>query len=358
MPSILTYILYPASFLYACVMFFRNVFFDIGLFRTKKLSVPVISVGNVTTGGTGKTPAVGFIARKLQSESYKVGIISRGYKRSSHGYIAVSDGNRVLVDERQGGDEPVMLAHSLPGIAIAVDENRYRGSKQLIEDCGVDVIIMDDGFQHRTLHRDLDIVLINGSKIDQVRAHIPVGRLRERIQSLRRADLLIITKFDDENVLKSTEEYIHRYATVPYIRSVLKPEILVDFFRNVDVPIKSVVTKTAYLFSGIAQPDEFRKTANEAGFTVLGMRVFPDHYRFNERDVHTLLDEAKQSGANMLMTTEKDAIRMHPYKDLLSKNIPLYVLKVSFTMTHNDNMVLEKFLYGMMNKHKRSVTIN
>ena len=356
--GILYIMLYPVSLIYACITGVRNLFFDVRLFRTNKLSVPVVSVGNITTGGTGKTPAVMYIARMLQSDGHTVGIISRGYKRSSRGYVVVSDGARIFADARKGGDEPVMLAHSLPGVVVAVDEKRYRGGKFLIEDYGVDVIVMDDGFQHRALSRDLDIVLINASRPDHLRAHLPAGRLRERLRSLRRADLVIMSNYNGEEMLRSTEQLLRRYTTVPVVGSGIKPVDCIDVVRNSEVPIQSVVTKKAYLFTGIAEPGKFRRTVNEAGITIGGMRDYPDHYHFNERDMDVLFDEARRSGADLLLTTEKDAVRLHPYKHLFNENIPLYALKVSFTMTQDDNKVLEKYLYRMMNKYKRSITMN
>ncbi len=354
----LIYLLYPVSIIYACISYVRNLFYDVGLSRPKKLSVPVISVGNITTGGTGKTPAVAYIARMLQADGNRVGIISRGYKRSTRGYIVVADGEHILVDAKSGGDEPVMLAHAVQGAVVAIHEKRARGGKFMIEDYGVDVIIMDDGFQHRSLHRDLDIVLINASRSDHLRAHLPVGRLRESLQSLRRSHIVVITKLNDDTLFESMEKLVHRYAPVPVLGSRIEPLTCIDVVRNVDVPIENVVSKTAYLFSGIAHPDEFRKTVHDTGVTIHGVRWFTDHYRFTDKDINTLLDEAKKSGADMLLTTEKDATRLHSSKHMFIENMPLYALRVSFSLTAHDNEVLARYIHKIMNKNKRSVTIN
>ncbi len=358
MLKVITYILYPFSFMYAFIMYVRNLFFDVRLVRSKILPVPVISVGNITTGGTGKTPAVVYLARQLLEDGYKVGVVSRGYKRSSRGYVVVSDGNNVLVDAETGGDEPVMLAHILPGAVVAVDENRVRGGKSIIQNFSVDVIILDDGFQHRALHRDLDIVLINASRQDHLRAHLPVGRLRESMRSLRRADIVIVTKYNSDRLYKSVENLVHRYATAPVIGSEITPVACVDILQHVEIPIENLATKTAYLFSGIGHPEDFHKTAHGLHIQIRGVHRFQDHHRFNEADINEILNKAEASGADVLLTTEKDAVRLYLYKKLFIQRIPLYVLRVSLTMKTLDKGVLNKYMHQVMNRYKRSVTIN
>lgn len=358
MLKVIIYFLYPFSFIYASVMYIRNLFFDVRLFRSKKLSAPVISVGNLTTGGAGKTPAVVSIARQLQAYGCKVGVVGRGYKRASRGYVLVSDGVNVLVDAERGGDEPVMLAHALPGAIVAVDENRCRGGEYIIENFPVDVIILDDGFQHRALHRDLDIVLINASRQDHLRAHIPVGRLRERMQSLQRADIVLITKYTNDRVYESIEHVVQRYAAAPILGLKFRPAGCVDVFRQGEMPIEKLITKTAYLFSGIAETEDFHKTVRDLHITVQGVRWFKDHHRFGEEDIRRLLKKAEASGADILLTTEKDAVRLNSYKDLFIQRIPLYALRISITMKTKDQDVLNTYMHRVMNRHKRSVTIN
>ncbi len=352
MQTIQRYFLYPFNFVYACILFLRNLFFDIKIFQSKKLSVPVISVGNITTGGTGKTPAVAYVANLLQSRDYKVGILSRGYKRSSRGYLVISDGANIRENADRGGDEPVMLAHKIPGAFVAVHEKRYPGGKSMIQNYRVDVIVLDDGFQHRALHRDLDIVLIDASSPEHLRAHIPVGRLRESLRSLRRADIVIATKYSNDLMLKSIEQLVHRYTPAPVIGSEIKLEDFFDVMQEESVPVQNVVPKTAYLFSGIAQPEEFHRTVHDAGISIAGFHRFPDHHRFTENDIHTVLDEAKHYNADVLLTTEKDAIRLQPYKHLFNEALPLYAVRISFSIANDDGSVLEKFIRRTMNKHK------
>jgi len=358
MLRVIIYFLYPFSVIYAFIIQVRNLFFDIGFFRCEYLPVPVISVGNITTGGTGKTPAVAFIVRQLQDDGYRVGVVSRGYKRSSRGYVLISDGKSVIVDAEMGGDEPVMLARSLPGAIVAVDENRARGGKSMLENFQVDVIILDDGFQHRALHRDLDIVLVNASKQEHLRAHLPAGRLRESLRSLRRADMVLVTKFDSDLSFTATGKLISRYTTVPVIGSTISPVVCVDIVQDAGIPIESLKTKSAYLFSGIADPENFYKTVRDLEISVKGVHRFKDHHRFNENDINEIFNKAKASGAEVILTTEKDAVRLYSYKKLFIKQIPLYVLRVSLTMTTRDKGVLNKYMQQVMNRYKRSVNIN
>jgi tetraacyldisaccharide 4'-kinase len=352
MPRILKYVLYPISALYAGVVYCRNLLFDIRLIRIRKLPVPVISIGNLTTGGTGKTPAVVHIATLLIENGYKVAILSRGYKRNSKGYVVVSDGEKILADTDIGGDEPVMISSAVPGAVVAVHEKRYHGGKFLIKDYNVDLVILDDGFQHRSLHRDLDIVLINASRFDHIRAYLPAGRLRESLRSLRRADIVVATKFDDNVSLSSLKRLVHKYAPVPVIGANLKPVNYIDVRGTRAVGLESIIDKQAYLFTGIAEPDEFYSTVRNTGVVVKGTHRYRDHYRFRESDVTALLFEAETAGADVLVTTEKDAVRLHSFKDLFEQRIPLYALRVSFLMTADDRTVLMKYIYQCVNKNK------
>jgi len=355
MQKLLTYLLYPVSLVYTVVIFFRNLFYDVQFYRVTKIPVPVISVGNITTGGTGKTPAVVYIAKRLQDDGFKVGIISRGYKRVSRGYVVVSDGKRALVNAEQGGDEPVMMANALPGVVIAVDENRVNAGKLIIEEYGVEVIIMDDGFQHRALHRDLDIVLINASRLDHLRAHLPVGRLRERLQSLRRADIVISTKYNDDTMLEKLEQIVHRYTPAVLLGSEIKPVRCYNIVDDTGLSLEDISSKTVYLVSGIAEPEMFQNTVKQLEISVCGTRWFPDHYHFNENDICGMIDEAKNHGADSIVTTEKDAVRLVSYKEMFPDTLPVYVLQISFFMNDTNISVLMKYLRRIMKTKKQKI---
>ena len=185
------YLLFPLALFYWGAVLWRNLFYTIGFFVTRRLPVPVISVGNLTVGGTGKTPAVIYLAQKLQENGFKPAVLSRGYGRNTTGTVVVSDGSKSLGGYEEGGDEPYLMANRLSGIPVVVDELRYRGGCFIVENFHPDVILLDDAFQHRALARDLDIVLLNSQDSPEAYKMLPYGKLREPPFHLRRADVLI-----------------------------------------------------------------------------------------------------------------------------------------------------------------------
>ena len=184
--------LWPLGFFYWLLIFWRNFFYNLGFFVSRKLPCKVVSIGNLSVGGTGKTPFVLFLANTLKATGLKVAVLSRGYKRKSAGTLVVSDGNAVQSDLENSGDEPFMLANKLKGIPVVVDENRYRGGQLICNEYNPDVILMDDAFQHRRVFRDVDIVLINSNH--RRPKLLPYGLLREPLRNIKRADAVIFTK--------------------------------------------------------------------------------------------------------------------------------------------------------------------
>ena len=182
------------SLLYRMIIRLRNIYFEKKLITIKRLPCKVISVGNITMGGTGKTPTVIYLSNLLKKKGCKIGIVSRGYKRTTNGSVLVSNGIKVLKKWEEVGDEPYMMAKKLKGVPIVVDKNRYRGGVLLVNEFNPDIILMDDGFQHRKLHRDFDIILINGK--DDYRKHtlLPYGLFREPWDSILRANVILTTK--------------------------------------------------------------------------------------------------------------------------------------------------------------------
>ena len=186
-------LLLPFSWLFRVGVRLRNMAFDHAWLITRELPCPVISVGNLTVGGTGKTPMVIYLAEKIQKMGFKPAILSRGYRRKGKGTTIVSDGRKPPLDYTESGDEPALMAQRLPKIPIVVDEIRFRGGTHLVRKFDPDVVILDDGFQHRWLHRDLDIVLMDAASPFSDGKMLPAGRLREPPKNLKRADLVAIT---------------------------------------------------------------------------------------------------------------------------------------------------------------------
>jgi len=216
----LYFILLPITLLYQAIIFIRKIFYKYHIFRTNTLPCKVISVGNITVGGSGKTPTVEYLSRHLQSKGKKIGIISRGYRRKSKSTLIVTDGITKPQSWQDFGDEPYLLAQNLKNIPIVVGESRYEAGMKMIENFDPDIIIMDDGFQHVSLYRDLDIVLVNSKDTKATHRLIPAGKLREPLSNLSRADLIILSK------IENSKSEIRRLIKGKGIR--INNEIIVD----------------------------------------------------------------------------------------------------------------------------------
>jgi tetraacyldisaccharide 4'-kinase len=345
----LRFLLIPFSWLFGVGVALRNKCFDWGIFRSDSLGVPTISIGNLTVGGTGKTPLVASIARYLQQKGKRVAILSRGYKRESTGFVLVSDGEGVLVGARLGGDEPQELAQQLPSVVVAVDEKRARAGRKVLERFPIDVFILDDGFQHRAVKRDVDIVTVPmssdvASPLSETAAEflIPAGRRREPLRSLKRANLLVFTRArDSSSTIDALEEMGNRFrrftaanaSAVDFqVRSLVR---LSD--RKAEDPGR-FVDKKAFLFCGIADPEGFFRLVADSGLEVVRTKSFPDHYRYRGQDLLSLGNQFPASGAELLLTTMKDAARLSDFPDgkAFMREFPVYGLAVEVEFLHGE----------------------
>ena len=302
-------LLLPFSFLYGAGVGLRNWLFERNVLRSTKVSVPVISVGNVSAGGVGKTPIVEFIARELQAKKRKVAVLSRGYGRKTRGYVVVSNGRQRCAEAGESGDEPAQLAEKLSGVVVAVDEQRVRGAQHVIRDFGVDVIVLDDGFQHRYLRRDLDVVIVSAEEVMGPRFLLPAGRQREGFAALGRAHVIGISRCKDARQFESLRENIRRFVDKPIFG-----------FRNKAkriIPAKMATQKktagndkTAVIFSGIGNPGSFEETVNSLGWNIRKQFVFTDHHWYKESELKTIEQSRLDNHAAMILTTEKDVARL------------------------------------------------
>ena len=297
-------ILNPVAILYGFIVQLRNVFYDKKLLKVNRLPCKVISVGNITMGGTGKTPIVIYLSNLLKERGYKTAIISRGYKRNTTGTVLVSDGIEVLSKWEDVGDEPYMMAKKLKNIPIVVDENRFRGGLLLIREFDPDIILLDDGFQHRKLHRDLDIVLLNG-KDDYVKHHLlPYGTFREPWSSLLRADIIFTTK-QKPTVHLSIKI---KYTSLPLICT--KNAYSVNSKSRVrQNDVLKFKNKKVFLYCGIADPISFKKAVLEMQYLVCGSKFFPDHFHYSKKDIREIEILARNNDADLIVTTEKDWVK-------------------------------------------------
>jgi tetraacyldisaccharide 4'-kinase len=287
----------------------RNIAFDSGLLQCTTLDVPVISVGNLTVGGTGKTPLVELITGHLVRRGRRVAVVSRGYGRRSSGVVVVSDNGSVLADARSGGDEPVQIARKFPSVSVVVGERRSEAARVAVSRCGADVIILDDGYQHRYLHRDLDIVVLDARTDIRRIPLLPAGTRREWLSALRRADLVGFSRAETGAdpawagaVPSGRERHTFSYRTVPKSFGSLAGGSAFD--------IAALKSMTLFAFSGIGDHASFVQTMRTAGLTIRGDLRMRDHHTFTEGDMDRIFAAASDAGATGCLTTEKDMVRL------------------------------------------------
>ena len=322
----LRYVLFPLAMLFWGILFWRNLFYTVGFFVSRKLPTKVISIGNITTGGTGKTPAVIYLANILIKRGKRVAVLSRGYGRKTAGTQLVTDGNTPALDWRNFGDEPTLISKALSGVPVVVDEKRHRGGMFLVDRFNPDVIIMDDAFQHRAIERDVDIVLINSQ--DQRSDHklLPYGFLREPWIHLKRAHAIIFTK---TNLMKPAPflRSMARKSRVPRFRSVLLCGPLV----SPEGEYKEILKENSVLaLSAVGDHGGFMRTLNSAGLNVVEELVFRDHHDYTQEDVELTQKHLLKSGAEYVVTTEKDMVKLDQLD--LSK-IEIYSIGVEFKLS-------------------------
>lgn len=295
---------------YAAGVVVRNLFFDIGLLPKTQVGVPVISVGNLDAGGSGKTPLVEYIARRLALKGRKVAIISRGYGRTTRGMIVVSNGTVLCAEASASGDEPAQMASKLSGVRVVVDEVRARGARYAVSKLGADVIVLDDGFQHRHLHRNADIVVIPANKAIDAGWMLPAGNRREPIGSLQRATLLAVSRCESIEHFHAAKRSLGGWTKKPVIGLTTKVSAVRRATTKFSLDLPGLRGKSAIAFSGIGDPASFERTASSLGILLKTHLVFPDHHEFKMSELRALEDSLKAHAADYLLTTEKDVARL------------------------------------------------
>jgi tetraacyldisaccharide 4'-kinase len=333
--------LHVLSFLFSGVVQARYWLFRHRIFHDQPLGCLVVVVGNLTWGGTGKTPVVEKFARALRDRGRKVAILSRGYKskslplwRKGFNWLThasepppriVSDGNQVLLDSELAGDEPYMLARNLPGVIVLVDKNRVKAGAYAIKTFGCDTLVLDDGFQYLPLKGRLNLLLVDKTNPFGNGSVLPRGILREPIKHLKRASYIFLTKSNGQRD-PELEELIQRHNPgVDVIECVHRPQYLQRFDSDERLPLEHLKGKRVGAFSGIATPESFEKFLKDLGATLVHTRRFLDHYRFNYEDFVSIFSEALQQRVDFIVTTEKDAVRL---PDHLPCPVPLYFLRL------------------------------
>ncbi len=322
MSIIVNIILLPPFLIYLFIVTIRNYLYDIKIFKSKKLPCKIISVGNITVGGTGKTPVVIAIAKFLQQQNKTVAILSRGYGRKTTGTQLVSDGKTNPANWETVGDEPTLMAKHLSDIPVVVDENRIRGGKYLINNFHPEIIILDDGFQHRKIYRDIDIVLVN-SNISKMNNRIfSFGNFREPWKSLKRAHLILLTKSDFVVPSKNLQAKLKTIGLPIFKTNTISSSYLLDS-KNNKLEVEYFSGKTALLFSGIGDPESFIKTVQNLNVRILDSINFRDHKNYSKSDIEKISKKYIDTNADIIITTEKDFLKIG------ETDLPIYTIPIT-----------------------------
>ncbi|MDP3030031.1 MAG: tetraacyldisaccharide 4'-kinase [Deltaproteobacteria bacterium] len=362
--TMLNYLLSPLGYLYGQVMRLRSRFYEFGLFKTRSLPCRVISIGNLTLGGTGKTPVTMWLADYIRSKEKKVTIVSRGYRAKNKRPVSiVSDGQRILLGPDEAGDEPFMMARNLPGVPLLIGNERFLVGMRAIEDFSPDVVLLDDGYQHLGLARDLNLLLLRTVKPFGNGRVFPAGTLREPLSALKRADAFILTYAEEEagSVMEEQRLFLQEsFPNKPVFVSYCKPIsfYLLNDGKNViarseatwqshqlgadsAIPKDKIASpsarndkkweflggKKALAFCGIAHPESFRNMLIRLGIDLVDFIAYRDHYDYHRGDLEKIEERAARKGAEYIITTEKDAVKI---ETPIKLNIPIGVLKTEF----------------------------
>ena len=331
-------ILPPLSAIYGVVTRARMTGYRRGWFSVSRLSAPVISIGNLTTGGTGKTPLVEWVCIAVARETGKRAcVLTRGYGRANQqSQVVVSDGNKLLASEREAGDEPYLLARNLVGIAAVVSKpDRAAAGEWAIKNLGSEVFVLDDGFQHLRLSRDLDIVTIDATNPWGGGSLLPYGRLREPRAGLSRAGCIVVTRTEQVEDLVSLSESVQRLAgAIPVFTS----RMMTSGIRRLNgesVNNESLLAQPVAAFCGVGNPESFFNQLRQEGYSPVFTRAFADHHAYNQADLNRLIQEAKDHEASGLITTAKDALKLAS----LEIELPCYVLEIKISIADDARLV-------------------
>ncbi|MEJ2670738.1 MAG: tetraacyldisaccharide 4'-kinase [Deltaproteobacteria bacterium] len=314
-----------ASWFYGLGAGFRRTLYTGGIFKAKRLPVPVISVGNLTVGGVGKTPVVACLARYWRDRGKRLVILSRGYGGRSRGVTRLSDGERLYHQPPEVGEEPYWLARVLPGVSVYTGPSRYVAGLAAWEDCKPHLFLLDDGFQHFQLYRDLDLVLLDAAAPFGNLHLLPWGPLRESPHILSLAQVIILTRFEPELHQPRLSGLKKAFPDQTVLTATILPVRAVSYPGEHPEPLQALRHCALMAFAGLARPQVFAKTLQELEVDLKGFRIFPDHHNYSPQELHDLAEAARAAGAEALITTSKDWARLQEPWD---EPLPLWVLEV------------------------------
>ena len=320
---ILLFPLYLLSYPYGGAVRARSLLYSLKLLRTKTLPCPVISIGNITVGGTGKTPLVMAIAKGLMEKGTSVAILSRGYRGTKTSEPIVSDGRNIFLSPEESGDEPFLMAKACQGIPVLIGKNRYLNGRIALQRFNVKGLLLDDGFQHLPLFRNVNILLIDSQIGFGDHTLLPRGILREPLSHLRRANLFLLTKVENLETCRPLEKEIHEIRpSAPVFHSHYEPVGLVNPQEEQE-ELHSLKAKKVLALSGIAPSNYFSSLLRKCGMKIVREAIFPDHHLYTLKDLSYIKERGQ--GVDCIVTTEKDMVKL---KKLNMDDLPIRALRI------------------------------
>ncbi|MDP3183431.1 MAG: tetraacyldisaccharide 4'-kinase [Desulfobaccales bacterium] len=313
------------AFFYGLGAWGRRALYRYKILKPKRLPAPVVSVGNLTVGGTGKTPMVACLARLFQGQGKKVAILSRGYRGLARGVTRISDGQEIYQKPPQVGEEAYWLARTLPGVAVYTGASRYKAGMSAWQEFKPDLFLLDDGFQHFQLHRDLDIVLLDAEAPFGNGHLLPRGPLREPLSALTAAQALILTRFQENLHLRRLLALKATFPDKTVLTAAITPAAAHCHPGGQEQPLAALKGRPLYAFAGLARSEVFIDALIDLRVALKGVNAFPDHYPFNHKELQALVKDAQSREAEALITTAKDWARLG---ETWEADLPLWVLEV------------------------------
>ena len=341
--------LFMVSLVYGGAVRLREAFYKNSILRPKKLPCFVISIGNLTVGGTGKTPMTIYMAKFVKSLGYKVAVISRGYKGGAEktGGI-VSNGHTIFMEPEKAGDEPFMMAAKLENIPVVVGQNRYKAGWLAIKEFNPDVIVLDDAFQHLNLKRDIDIVLLDCGRPFGNAHLLPRGILREPISALKRSDAFVLTRSDfAPDYIR--QAFMHKIENLAPGRPVFRSFHVPNLYRPINdkksmsgIELQNFAPdllhgRRVVAFSGLARNNDFRRTVENLKCDLINFFEFPDHHKYTEMDLQTIIQSSINAQAEFILTTEKDYVRI---SGKTSWPVELVIIGIELSFENDENVFI------------------
>ena len=338
---IIAILFFPLVMLYTLVIYLRNKFYDWGWLKSYSVNAPVISVGNIQMGGTGKTPLVQYLSKKLMDDGYPVAILSRGYRRKGKKRIIVGSDNIMEIHSENIGDEPSLLKQNLPGVMLGVDASRLQMAREILKQRNDVTFVLDDGLQHRKLRRDMDIVLIDVSRWSRLPLLFPITAFRDVKYSLHRATCIILNENIEQKQNITLNKFLLEKYGKPIFHARIEPQCFISLVDESEVNLEEFSDKKIFAFAGIGTPSSFLLTLKNLHLNIVGKKYFSDHHDYKIKDLETVQGSANRLGANVWITTQKDAVKI---RDLLEKwkpasNVEIFYLQTELIIIEENEFV-------------------